>query len=575
MGDNPQADQAGPPIGHAAHAARRSRVTQVVATVFGLWATADAVASLLFTQGASAPLVAVTMVITGLVLAALLGHRRGAVSQPALAWTALIGLGVTVSVSVWALGPGNPYLLFGATLPLVGALMLGPTGALASFGVLLVSYALGFLGPDPGWFAGPLQPRILLTAWALATMGACSAAITYFYERANRDALDALAAAVELATDAQRHAQESQEQLIHSSRLAALGQLAGGVAHELNNPLASITLRTEFLAEDIANRQDASALLVHAEQIHQAALHSGEILGQLLRFSRRSPPAERRTVDLARQVDGVVGLVGSQLRVNGTTLRCGVPPGLTVNAHGAELQQVLTNLLLNASQATGKGTITIEGSRRDDTVLLTVRDDGPGMSEEVRARIFEPFFTTRPSGSGTGLGLSISQGIALAHNGALDCVTAPGEGASFVLTLPFDPRAVVPVEPARRRRAGRLTGLRVLVVDDEETVLTDLIEAIRRAGCSTRRAPGASEALEILRREPIDVVLTDLEMPGDSGLTLMRAARRVSPGIPAVLLVGRITEEQAAEAELLGIAAILQKPCTGPMLVDALASARR
>ena len=546
---------------------RRAAVTTGVTTVVIAWGAADSAVSLVLTRGEALPLVGVMAITLSCMAASLVLHRRGHVSFRVPAWSTLVGFAVTVLLAAHALGPESPYVLFGALLPLVGAMMLGPKGAVASVAAVVAGYLVGGWAPGAGWMSDLLAPRPVLTAWVLATMSGCAAAITWFYERATKQTLDELSRAVAGEREARERAEASHEQLVHSGRLAALGQLAGSVAHELNNPLASIGLRAEFLAEDLAAGAEQNVILGHAEQIQSAALASGEVIQNLLQFARRGARGARTTIDLARVVNAVGALVRPQFQRQGTALQLDVPEGLTVQGAEAELRQVLTNLLINAAQALGEGgVVTVDGRRRGDDVELSVQDDGPGMEPAVAERIFEPFFTTRDEG-GTGLGLSISYGIITSHEGTVTVDTAPGDGCRFTLTFPWDPRAANPSAPVRAR--VDLRGVPVLVVEDDEHVLDSVIEGLTRAGATPRRAPGMAEALEILRRERVQILVTDQRMPGGLGLDLIAEARRAHPVLATILISGELTADEIARARTLG-ADVVHKPFESAELLETI-----
>jgi signal transduction histidine kinase len=228
------------------------------------------------------------------------------------------------------------------------------------------------------------------------------------------------------------------EQLIHSERLSAVGQLVAGVAHELNNPLQAVIGMTELLIPGERReqaRQDLDRIRVNGER-------AAAIVRNLLAFVRQSA-MERTLSDLNEIARSTLDLRAYELQTANIAvqerLARNVPP-VVVNRE--EIQQVVLNLILNAEQAMRKastsGTIRIETGRVGESTYLEVADDGPGVPPTLAGRIFEPFFTTKPVGQGTGLGLSISMGIAEAHGGSLELLPAD-HGARFRLTLPLAP----------------------------------------------------------------------------------------------------------------------------------------
>jgi PAS domain S-box-containing protein len=227
------------------------------------------------------------------------------------------------------------------------------------------------------------------------------------------------------------------DQLVHSERLSAIGELVAGVAHEINNPLQTIVGSVELMMEE----RNSPSVQRDLETVRREAGRAGQIVRNLLSFVRRSTP-DRRPIDLNDVVRGVAQLREFHLQQNNVALVVEMHQGpLPALANREEIQQIVLNLVLNSEHAiesTGKGTrILIRSFATSGHHVIEVSDDGPGISADIRGRIFEPFFTTKDVGQGTGLGLSISHGIAAAHGGALELCQTPGEkGACFRLTLP-------------------------------------------------------------------------------------------------------------------------------------------
>jgi PAS domain S-box-containing protein len=229
-----------------------------------------------------------------------------------------------------------------------------------------------------------------------------------------------------------------------AEKMAAVGTLAAGVAHELNNPIGIISSRIELMLLDVESQPVHEELRRDLEVLHRHAQRVARIVQGLLSFARQAPAAQG-PVDLNRVVEDTLLLVDKQISKEGITIARRLAPGLPavwgdVNA----LQQVIMNLVTNAREAlTGRGQIVIETEPLADGVRLTVRDDGPGMARETLAKIFDPFFTTKPSG--TGLGLSITYGIVRDHRGTIEVDSEPGRGTAFALTFPPAPVPAVPV----------------------------------------------------------------------------------------------------------------------------------
>ena len=229
---------------------------------------------------------------------------------------------------------------------------------------------------------------------------------------------------------------EVTRRLLQAEKMAAVGQLAGGVAHEINNPLGGILAFAQLMLQDERPESDREPLRL----IQDAAVRAKRIVESLLRFSRRPRDDERGEVDLARLAEDALFLMQSQLKCGQVEIVRALEPALAIG-NGNQIQQIIVNLVVNALQAIGsKGRITVgTGSGQPGRVQLVVSDDGPGVPPPIAGRIFEPFFTTKPEGQGTGLGLSICYRIAEEHGGSIHYEPAPGGGASFVLDFPASP----------------------------------------------------------------------------------------------------------------------------------------
>jgi two-component system NtrC family sensor kinase len=228
-----------------------------------------------------------------------------------------------------------------------------------------------------------------------------------------------------------------EQQIIQSERLAAMGQMIGGFAHELNNPLTSILGLAELLQEDETREPTRKQLAMLQQQARRAA----EIVQNLMYFSR--PPAPgKSSVNLADLLQRTLHLHAYSLRKNNITvdfLPDTALPAVSGDAH--QLMQVFLNLILNSEQAMrdvrDRGTLRIRFERRDHAVAIVVQDDGPGIPPEILPNIFDPFYTTKRPGRGTGLGLSICKAILREHSGNIEASSGPGGGAIFTVTLPM------------------------------------------------------------------------------------------------------------------------------------------
>ena len=362
-----------------------------------------------------------------------------------------------------------------------------------------------------------------------------------------------------------------QEQLVHTERLSAVGELVAGVAHEINNPLQTVVGSVELMLED----QPTPSIRRDLETVKREAARAAQIVRSLLAFVRRGTQA-RVPVDLNHVVTEAVGLREFQFQQKSIRLSVQLSDGpVTVLGSREELQQIVMNLLMNAEQAVGfveDGAVTIHTESAGGRCTLEVADNGRGVNEELRGRIFEPFFTTKPIGEGTGLGLSISHGIASSHGGTLELVPAE-RGAVFRLILPVhqvaevrDPApAVVAVEPDVAKAPGLPFAL---VVDDEPGIRALIVRLLQKRKFDVMEAASGEEAIKVLRNNDVAVVLCDIRMPGMTGFELYE---RVSSGSgaevpPFIFMTG---DRAAAERALHG-AEVLAKPFTPADLDRAL-----
>jgi signal transduction histidine kinase/CheY-like chemotaxis protein len=379
-----------------------------------------------------------------------------------------------------------------------------------------------------------------------------------------------------------------EHQLAQSQRLEGLGQLAGGVAHDFNNLLAVILNYTEFVRDALP---DDSAVREDLEEIRRAAERAAGLTRRLLIFARRED-TKPEVLDLNGVVAGLEALLRRTIGEHIELVTVLAPDLPSVAADHGQLDQVLINLAINARDAmpaggrivieTAQAVVDEEYARSEPHVVpgryvrITVSDTGEGMSPEVAARALEPFFTTKPPGQGTGLGLATVYGIVTKAGGNVRIYSEQGHGTLVAVQLPVV-EGIVGVEPEpademapRPRPSGR-----ILLVEDEPAVLLAAVRILSGAGYTVDAASDPSSAIGTLddASKGIDLLLTDLVMPGLSGLELAEHARRVRPGLPVVFMTGYSREFVNRQGAVPEERPVLQKPFTRALLLDAVRGA--
>jgi len=327
----------------------------------------------------------------------------------------------------------------------------------------------------------------------------------------------------------------TQAQLIQSEKLSAVGQFVSGVAHELNNPLAAVIGFAELLA---MTNEDA-ALRPHLDMIVKSAQRCHKIVQNLLSFARQHPP-ERRQVAINGAIDEVLEFMAYEFRTGNITISKQYGEGLpTILADPHQLQQIFVNILGNARQAIQAfrpdGIITVRTRREGGMIRIEFIDNGPGIRPENLSRIFDPFFTTKAVGKGTGLGLSLCYGMIREHGGNIRAESVVGHGATFVIDFPAAaadaaaPQPAAPSLPQRGTGPASPSGKTVLVVDDEEWLLTLASQLLHQDGHAAVCVRNGEEAIDALSRQRFDLVLSDWKMPGLSGVQFFTHLQAIDP----------------------------------------------
>jgi PAS domain S-box-containing protein len=374
------------------------------------------------------------------------------------------------------------------------------------------------------------------------------------FAKITRDFTERRAAELEL--------QQAYEQLAHSQKMEALGQLTGGVAHDFNNLLAVIAGGLKLLQRS----GDAARQAEIRESMQQAVDRGARLTRQLLSFARKED-IETEPIDMAALVSGMRELMQRSLGED-IEIEIVSPPQLwMVKADPRQFELVMLNLAVNARDAMpdgGKLCISIENidAGGEENVRLIVRDTGTGMPPEVAEHAFEPFFTTKEIGKGSGLGLAQVYGFAQQANGRAWIDNFPGEGVAIVIELPRTlseiSRPDVPLaSPGLSGETPGHVGGNVLLVEDDDSVATTVRHVLEHGGLQCQRANNAREAVHLLETSQFDVVLSDIVMPGGmNGVDLARTVRQRWPDLPIILTTGYTGKSDLVPNEFI----VLQKP---------------
>jgi signal transduction histidine kinase len=326
----------------------------------------------------------------------------------------------------------------------------------------------------------------------------------------------------------------TQEQLVQSEKLSAIGEFVAGVAHELNNPLTAVVGFSEMLEREITDQRHQH----YSDRIIKAALRCKKIVQSLLSFSRRDKP-RREPVSVNHIIESVLDIVGYSLRTSNiqlvTQLDAHIP---MVLAESHQIQQAIFNIITNAQQAienhNRQGSIRIVTETHLPWVRIVIEDSGPGIEPENLSRIFDPFFTTKDVGKGTGLGLSLCYGFIKDHGGSIRAVSPPGKGATFIIELPaVEKVAAVSVGSLKAKKPAPANAKRkrILIIDDEESILTLIHDDLVSKGYDVEVTTDGEQALRDLVENRFDMAVCDWKMPGLNGQEIYQQLQESNPKI--------------------------------------------
>ncbi len=363
--------------------------------------------------------------------------------------------------------------------------------------------------------------------------------------------------------------------LVETERLAAVGELVAGVAHEVNNPLSSISAFAQLLLRD-PTLPDAHRDSI--EVIKSETARASQVVKDLLAFARRSEN-RRESIDLDALVERTLRLRNFQLADANVTIELALHRALpAVIGDVRQLQQVVLNLVTNAVQAMaplGGGTLRIFSRVLPGSVVLEISDTGRGIAPAARPHVFEPFFTTKREGEGTGLGLSVSYGIVTAHGGSIGVADTSERGTTMVVSIPAGDDALLP-SPTRADQPppalrSTLAGLRILVIDDEPMLRSVLERFAALRGFTIVAAATGDAALQTLEHTSVDAIVCDLRMPVMDGAALYAILRRDRPGLAAraVFMTGDVSGG-ATRVSAIGRQPVLTKPFSLDRLEEVL-----
>ncbi|GAI00839.1 unnamed protein product [marine sediment metagenome] len=368
---------------------------------------------------------------------------------------------------------------------------------------------------------------------------------------------------------AYKELKEAQDYMVRSERLRALGEMAGGVAHDFNNILAIILGRAQLALED----QEGDKVMKSVRVIEQTALDAAKTVRRLQDFAGVRASSAFEAVNLNQLIEGALEMVESRRvkleETEGVRIEIGTELNEVAPVAGdaAELREALVNIIFNAMDAMPEGgRITVKSEQENGLVVLSVSDTGVGIPEEIKGKLFDPFFTTRAP-AGNGLGLSVTYGIVKRHGGSIEVESTQGKGATFYIRLPVADGVEARSRP--ERKPPTIKRATILLADDDPEVSEILGLMLQQLGHRVTVVTSGEEALSAFEKGDYGLVITDLGMPDISGRDVARAVKEMKPEMPVMLITG--WGVQFDPEEMPDIDGVIEKPFSRDALLAQIA----
>lgn len=389
-----------------------------------------------------------------------------------------------------------------------------------------------------------------------------------------------LATQAEKLAETSRKMEENQRQLFHSHRLATVGQLAAGAAHEINNPLTIISLNIQIMLRLLEKTENSTPIKERLQTISGQERRISKIIQDLMGFARPAEP-KFESSNVGQIIKKVLAVLGDRVSMTNIKVNSSFASDLPmIMVDPLQIEQVFMNLLVNANHAMPEGgSITIQAEERNGMVETSVADTGTGIDAKNITKIFDPFFTTKKEGEGTGLGLAICNSIVEHNGGVLRVQSKVGKGTTFIVTLPVDKASRLRVlkasidEQKKMQRAKKPAKQRILVIDDERLLNDMLQESLKADGYEVDGAYDGVEGIGLLRYKKYDLVLLDIRMPRKDGLEVLQFIKEEYPEVKVVIVTGLASKQEIQETVKMGAYACLKKPFLLEKVMDTIKQA--